>query len=81
MMSSEESDDGNDEIIIVKPLPWRNSKVTQFFHSLDEKGAESKTSQAKRQRKQRVDGTSVSQRPKPLGTVNIPTWAFTPNSN
>lgn len=49
MMSSEESGGDNDEIIIVKTLPWRNSKVTQFFQSLDEKGTESKTTQAKRQ--------------------------------
>lgn len=79
MMSSEESDTENNEIIIVKSLPWRNSKVTQFFQSIDEKGTESKTIQAKRQRKQRVIGTLASQHPKPLG--NIPTWAFTPNTN
>ena len=31
MMSSEESDDADDGTIIVKPLPWRSEKVTDFF--------------------------------------------------
>ena len=36
-MSSEESDDENEDIIIVKPLVWRSERVTQFLQRLDEK--------------------------------------------
>ena len=46
-MSSEESDGADDDSIVVKPLPWRSSKVTDFFQNLDTLGSEGKTSQAK----------------------------------
>ena len=72
MMSSEESDAAADDTIIVKPLPWRSSKVTDFFQNLDALGSEAKTSQAKRQRRQRVLSTSASQRSKP----SLPSWAI-----
>ena len=41
-MSSEESDDADDSTIIVKPLPWRSEKVTDFFQKLDSLGSEEK---------------------------------------
>ena len=50
LISSEESDEENDSIV-VKPLPWRAQKVTEFFKKLDVLIDEEKTSQAKRQRK------------------------------
>ena len=34
-MSSEESD-SEDDVIIVKPLQWRNERVALYFHRLDE---------------------------------------------
>ena len=71
-MSSEESDRADDDTIVVKPLPWRSSKVTDFFQNLDTLGSEGKTSQAKRQRRQRVISTSASQRSKPT----LPAWAI-----
>ena len=72
MMSSEESDAADDDdTIIVKPLPWRSSKVADFFQNLDALGSDGKTSQAKRQRRQRVLSTCASQRPKPA----LPAWA------
>ena len=75
LMSSEESDDENGEIIIVKPLVWRSERVTRFLHRLDEKCSDSKTTQAKRQRKQRIDSSDISVRPKPV-VANLPSWAF-----
>ena len=38
LMSSEESESDSDEAtFIVRPLPWRSSKVNSFFESLDKK--------------------------------------------
>lgn len=68
--SSEES--GEEDVIIVKTLPWRSDRVTQMFHQLDEKVQEGKSSQAKRQKKRRVVGVNNSTRPKPSG---LPKWA------
>ena len=48
-MSSEESDDENEDIIIVKPLVRRPERVTQFLQQLDEKCNDIKTTQAKHQ--------------------------------
>ena len=74
-MSSEESDPENEEIITVKPLPWRAERVSAFLHRLDSKVETSKTSQAKRQRKRRVESTECSLRTKPLG-IALPDWAI-----
>ena len=79
-MSSEESDDENEEVITVKPLPWRAEKVSSFFHCLDNKMKQSKSTQAKRQRKQRIEGSNYSLRLQPVGT-SIPEWAFDTNIN
>ena len=78
-MSSEESDDENEEVITVKPLPWR-AEVSSFFHRLDNKMKQSKSTQAKRQRKQRIEGSNYSLRLRPVGT-SIPEWAFDTNIN
>ena len=79
-MSSEESDDEKEEIITIKPLPWRAEKVSSFFHRLDNKMKQSKSTQAKRQRKQRIEGSNYSLRLRPVGT-SIPEWAFDTNIN
>lgn len=74
-MSSEESDDESEDIIVVKPLVWRSERVTRFLQQLDEKCKDTKTTQAKRQRKQRVASNDTSVRPKPV-VANLPSWAF-----
>ena len=33
---SEDSDSGDDNFIVVKPLMWRSLKVTEMFRDLDE---------------------------------------------
>ena len=73
LISSEESDDENDTIV-VKPLPWRAPKVADFFKKLDVIIDEEKTSQAKRQRKDRVLSSLESSRPKPVAG-GFPKWA------
>ena len=47
MMSSEESNPKNEEIISVKPLPWRAEKISTFFHLLDSKVQSLQSVQAK----------------------------------
>ena len=74
IISSEESHGDDDDVVVVKCIPWRSSKVTQFFHSLDEMGTQSKSTQAKRQRKRRILGTVASQRSKPSGV--FPAWVL-----
>ena len=73
MMSSEESDLENDDVIIVKPLPWRSPRVDKVFHELDAANENAKSKQAVRQKRKRVTGTASSDRPKP---DNLPKWAL-----
>ena len=75
IMSSEESEQENEEVITVKPLPWRADKVSSFFRRLDSKVEKSKSTQAKQRRKQRVEGSEYSLRSRPVGS-SIPDWAF-----
>ena len=73
VISSEESDSGeNEEIVYVKPLPWRSELVNNFFAQLDDKIAETKSAQARRQRKKRMVSISNSTRKVPTG---LPKWA------
>lgn len=74
MMSSEESDDGDDSPIVVRPLPWRSNRVDNFFSQLDKRNREHKSPQARRQMKERIFGNQSS-RPAPCGR-DIPEWAF-----
>lgn len=74
-MSSEDSASDEEDAIIVRPLEWRNEKVTRVFNQLDEKTLRSKTPQAKRQRKSSVLSTSFSQHPQPI-SAKYPSWAF-----
>lgn len=75
MMSSEESDSEDEDFIIVKPLQLHHERVALFFHRLDDAGIESKTTQAKRQQKQRTKSSVPSLRSKPLAS-GLPAWAF-----
>ena len=56
MMSSEESDVENDDII-VKPIRWRTERIHTFLHGLDSKVNTAKSKQSKRQRKQRIESS------------------------
>lgn len=71
LMSSEESEG---ETILVKDIPWRSPKATDFFKTLDEQSTKLKSSQAKRQTKQRILSGS-SDRPRP-GNSKFPSWAL-----
>ena len=73
-MSSEES--GEDDEIIVHPLPWRADYVNQMFDRIDEFRVSQKSPQARRQMKQRKIGPP-SERSQPDG---IPEWAVRKNS-
>lgn len=72
VISSEESENENDDSVFVKPLPWRANIVNDFFAQLDSKIMETKSVQAKRQRKQRIVSTTESTRETPPG---LPKWA------
>lgn len=73
IMSSEESDSNNDDIIVT-PLEWRSGIVNRFLTKLDEKALELKSSQAKRQCKLRMVPKEFSQRDIPK---QVPSWATT----
>ena len=64
-MSSEESDDDNDSIV-VKPMLWQSPKATEVLQNLDLLGIEGKTMQARSQRKEKVLSSEASSRPKPV---------------
>ena len=73
-MSSEESE--SDDVIEVRPLPWRSDRVTTFLHSLDGKAREKKSPQARRQMKTRHEG-ATSSRPRPAdGESTRNAWMF-----
>ena len=75
MISSEDDNDDEDEdVFVIRPLPWRSTAVDNFFKSLDAHSKGQKTKQAVRQMKSRVLG-APSSRPKPLDKT-IPKWAF-----
>ena len=72
MMSSEESDVENDDVITVKPISWRAERVRTFLHRLDNKVTTAKSAQSKRQRKHRIESSENSNRVKP---ATLPDWA------
>ncbi len=71
-MSSEES--GEDDTIVVHPLPWRSEYCTKMFRKIDAYCDNHKSPQAKRQKKPRAFG-DVSSRPQPK-MEEYPSWAF-----
>ena len=76
-MSSEESGmDDENEVIIVKSLPWRSVHVDQMFRRLDDKTLGEKSPQARCQMKRRVTGETSS---RPMPTGDHPSWAVTGN--
>lgn len=71
IMSSEESAvDADEDVLCIRPLPWRTARVVDMLTCLDEKVAMGKSSLARRQRKRRVQ-TSPSLRPAPESS---PSW-------
>ena len=76
MMSSEESGiEGDEEVMLIRPLPWRSEQVNRLMKQLDQKVESSRTSQARRQVINRVTSSEPSSRPMPLDG-NIPPWLF-----
>ncbi len=66
MMSSEES--GDEDKVVVHPLPWRKDYVNQMFNKIDNYNLARK---AKRQMKERTNGVQ-STRAAPSG---MPSWS------
>jgi len=75
MMSSEESgEDGGDEVLIRRKLPWRAERVNHFFTQLDDSVKAEKSPQARQQMKPCVSSEASSSRAIPVGMVK---WAVT----
>lgn len=73
MVSSEESDVDQPDVVFIKSLPWRADRVNDFFTQLDEKSNDSKGPQARRQKKRRMLSSTPSSRMLPSG---VPKWAL-----
>ena len=59
-MSSDESCyEGDEEVLVSKPLPWESGKVTHFKQALDEATLQEKSPLAKRQMKSRCRGDAL----------------------
>ena len=75
LMSSEDSGmDEDEEILAVRPLPWRSTRVDEMFDELDKKIQSGKSPQSRRQTKRRKVG-NLSQRIR-CTSDSIPKWAF-----
>jgi hypothetical protein len=73
-MSSEESDlDDEEEVLSLRPLPWRAEKVDTLFRKLDDITLKAKSPQARRQMKRRVLGVESSRSSPSI--AGIPSWA------
>lgn len=74
LMSSEESevDENGDDVVVVRPLPWRSSYCSRMFSKIDSYTYHKKSSQGKRQMKNRRVG-EPSSRVLPTD-INVPDW-------
>ena len=80
-MSSEESDTMEDnEILIHRTIAWLSSTVKNFKTQLDKQISKKKSSQAKRERKERVSEAPLT-RPLPTKSENFPTCIFKSNKH
>ena len=77
MMSSEESDPEDDNIMIIKELPFRHERVGAYFHAIDIAANKKLSPQALRQMKKRVL-KGVSDRSVPTG---VPKWSVVASYN
>ena len=76
MMSSEESaEEGDEEVYLHKPLPWRSARLTEMLKFLDIKVASNQSALSRRQKKRRITSDEPSTWPKP-STARYPPWAF-----
>ena len=76
MMSSEESEvEGDEQVIVVKSLPWRSDTVNEVIKRLDHKIMEERSSQARRQAKRQEYSGQPSSRVKPM-SGDLPKWLF-----
>ena len=76
LMSSEDSEiEAEEPIITVKKLPWRSNQIDELMKRLDEKIKSTRSPQAIRQAKKRLDG-NPSTRPRPSINENLPAWLF-----
>ena len=73
-MSSEESgQEGDEEVIIVKTMPWRSDQVNRLIKQLDQKTQGERSSKARRQVIPRVFLGDPSSRIKPVDD-SLPSW-------
>ena len=75
MSSGESGNEGEEQVIHVKPLPWRSEVVNKMMKKLDENIYQGRSAQAKRQLKQRVPSLTDSSRTKPQDESK-PIWLF-----
>ena len=73
MMSSEESDEEDPHVNLVKIVPLRADVVQDFLYDLDDQYYAEKSAKAKRQTKRRVFCDKISTRP--LLGDQFPKWA------
>ncbi len=69
MMSSEDS--GEDDTIVVHPLPWRSDYVSSMFRKIDDYCHAKKSPQARRQMKSRIVGSRSNR----VAPPDLPQWA------
>ena len=74
MVSSEESgtDDG-EEVLTVRPLPWRSARVRHMFRELDRQSLTDKSPKSRRQMKRRVLRENSA---RPQCNLELPQLAF-----
>ena len=75
VMSSEES--GDEDIMILHPLPWRSDYVTKMFQNIDKYCQVRKSAQASRQTKKRKTGQPSSRLP----PSDLPPWEIDDSAN
>ena len=75
IMSSEESGQEGDEVILVKTLPWRSDQVNKLLKQLDQKISAERTPQVRRQVIRRVIASEPSSRSVP-DEETLPCWLF-----
>ena len=62
LMSSEDSGMEDEEILVVRPLPWRSTRVDEMFDELDKKILSGKSPRSRLQMKRRKVGNSSKRR-------------------
>jgi hypothetical protein len=78
MMSSEESEEEEEEdgsksvSFTIRPLPWRNERITELFLGLDQKHTKKQSKKSTQMTLKRYQGEN-STRPVPTG---VPTWCI-----